>query len=316
MTNEEWQFYINKCNVPKEFQPIVNKYRKNFGQHISEIGLIPGIKFKVELNRVSDSKTGKWYDPPPFHTEPYSQKANDQEEIEKQLDEQLTAGVVEPSTHPGAYQASCTVVLKKADPITGERSKRVAIDYQGLNANTKQQNYPIPEIKRIIEKSSHFERYILIDIKSAYNHIEVDEDSKELLGFAVQGRGRFVPTRMNFGPKGAPAQFGAAMQKIFGNLYKKGWFYQYFDDLTIGGKTTQELLERFEEVMELMAKYNLTVKLTKCVFDKEEIDILGSRISKGNIKIQPKYLEAVKNWKLTPENAESFLGTVNYKGKL
>ena len=64
--------------------------------------------------------------------------------------------------------------------------------------------------------------------------------------------------------------------------------------------------------MELMAKYNLTVKLTKCVFDKEEIDILGSRISKGNIKIQPKYLEAVKNWKLTPENAESFLGTVNY----
>jgi len=28
--------------------------------------------------------------------------------------------------------------------------------------------------------------------------------------------------------------------------------------------------------MELMEKYKLTVKLTKCVFDKEEIDIFGS----------------------------------------
>ena len=96
-----------------------------------------------------------------------------QEEIEKQLDEQLQAGVVIPSINPGSYQASCTVVRKKTDPITGEQPKRVAIDYTGLNANTRPKTYPIPRIDRIIKGSLKFTRYIVIDIKSAYNHIPV-----------------------------------------------------------------------------------------------------------------------------------------------
>jgi len=57
MTNEEWEYYINKCNVPQHYQPIVRKYRKNFGQHITEIGKIPGIEFEVEIERIADSKT-------------------------------------------------------------------------------------------------------------------------------------------------------------------------------------------------------------------------------------------------------------------
>ena len=174
MTNEEWDFYIKQCKVPQEFQPIINKYRKCFGQHISEIGLIPGIEFEVKIERVADSKYGQWKNPPPFHTEPYKQKnLNDQEEIEKQLDEQLAAGVVKPSIRLGGYMASCTVVQKKQDPITGERAKRVAIDYTGLNANTELMTYPIPSIDRIVKKSVQFKKYVLIDIKSAYNHIKV-----------------------------------------------------------------------------------------------------------------------------------------------
>ena len=120
MTNDEWEFYIEKCKIPNDYKPIIRKYRKCFGQHISEIGKIPDIEFEVELEPVADEKHGKWRLPQPFHTEPYKQKLDDQEEIEKQLNEQLEAGVVKRSTNPGPYQASCTVVLKKADPITGE----------------------------------------------------------------------------------------------------------------------------------------------------------------------------------------------------
>jgi hypothetical protein len=317
MTNDEWEFYIKKCKVPPKYQPLIRKYRKCFGQHIKEIGLIDPklITFKVTINRVADSKTGQWKMPHPFYTEPYRQNANNQAEIEKQLDEQLEAGVIEPSRNPGPYQASCTVVLKKQDPITGERPSRVAIDYTGLNANTEGRNYPIPNIHRIVTNTTRFKKFILIDIKSAYNHILVEEESRELLGFAVEGRGRFIPTRMNFGPKGAPAVFGAAMQMVFGDLYPTGWFYQYFDDLTVCGETTEELMERFEQVMKRILKYDLRIKLTKCEFEKETIDLLGSRISNGCLKIQPKNIEAVRKWKLTKENIESFLGTVNYLSK-
>jgi hypothetical protein len=213
MTNEEWEFYIEKCNIPQDYRPMIRKYRKCFGQHISEIGKIPDIEFKVTLERIADSRNGVWRNPPAFHTEPYKQNPNDQAEIEKQLDEQLEAGVVIPSIIGGPYQASCTVVSKKEDPVTGIREKRVAIDYTGLNAVTELKNYPIPRIDHIIARSTNFTQYILIDIKSAYSHIVVEKNSQELLAFAVEGRGRFIPTRMNFGPKGAPAVFAAAMQK-------------------------------------------------------------------------------------------------------
>ena len=100
-----------------------------------------------------------------------------------------------------------------------------------------------------------------------------------------------------------------------GDLYPTGWFYQYFDDLTICGNTTKELIERLGIVLQRMVEYNLTIKLTKCEFDKDCIDILGSRISQRKLKIQPKYLKAIKIWQLTPQNAESFLGMVNYLSK-
>ena len=67
MTNEEWEYYINKCNVPQHYQPIVKKYRKNFGQHIKEIGKIPGTEFEVIIEQVADSKKGKWRNPQFIH---------------------------------------------------------------------------------------------------------------------------------------------------------------------------------------------------------------------------------------------------------
>ena len=120
MTNEEWEFYIKKCNVPEDYRPIIRKYRKCFGQHISEIGKIPGIKFEVKLERIADSRNGVWRNPSPFHTEPYSQNPNNQTEIEKQLDEQLEAGVVKASINPSIVYSG----IKKGRSYYGRKSKK------------------------------------------------------------------------------------------------------------------------------------------------------------------------------------------------
>src|SRR5277367_2352304 len=98
MTNDEWEFYIDKCKVPQDYQPIVRKYRKYFGQHITKIGKIPNIEFEVELEAIADQRNEKWRFLQSFFTEPYKQNdPKNQEEIEKQLDKQLQAGVVIPS---------------------------------------------------------------------------------------------------------------------------------------------------------------------------------------------------------------------------
>ena len=312
MTNEEWTFYIKKCKVPDEFVEIVNQYKSNFGQTLSEIGTISGMEFTVELRIEKDSYDGKWRYPKPFYTEPYKQTEANQEKIQNQTKLELEHGIIKPSINPGPYQASCTTVLKKPNLITGERETRIARDYVGLNANTVMKGYPIPNIKKIIKNMSQWKIFICIDITSAYFHIPVKQQHQELLAFAVAGMGRFVPTVMPFGPKGAPSVFGAAMQKIFGDLYTTGWFAQYFDDLAIGANNIKDLKERIIEVLERVKQNNLTIKLTKCEWLKEEINLLGWKISNGKLRIQDKNIEAITKWKFEKETIPSLMGLLNY----
>lgn len=312
MTNNEWKWYVEKCKVPEGFIEIVNKYRKCFGQTLAEIGSIPGIEFTIELRVEKDHYDGKWRYPKAFYTEPYKQTEINQKKIEEQTKIELENGIIKPSLNPGPYQASCTAVLKKPNLITGERETRIARDYVGLNANTVMKGYPIPNIKRIIKNMSQWKIFVCIDITSAYFHIPVRPKDQELLAFAVTGMGRFIPTVMPFGPKGAPSIFGAAMQKIFGDLYTTGWFAQYFDDLAIGANNIQDLKIRVIEVLQRIERNNLTIKLTKCEWLKEEINLLGWKISNGKLRIQDKNIEAITKWRLEKETIPSLMGLLNY----
>jgi hypothetical protein len=298
--------------VPKEFEEIVDKYKICFGQTLSEIGIIPGVEFTIELRLEKDSYDGQWRNPKPFYTEPYKQTESNQKKIEEQTRSELAHGIIKPSINPGPYQASCTTVLKKPNLITGERETRIARDYVGLNSNTIMKGYPIPNIKKIVKNMSQWKYFICIDITSAYFHIPVRQKDQELLAFAVEGMGRFVPTRMPFGPKGAPSIFGATMQKIFGDLYTTGWFAQYFDDLAIGANNIQELKNRAVKVLERCKTNNLTIKLTKCEWLKQEIDLLGWKISDGKLRIQDKNIEAITKWKFEKETIPSLMGLLNY----
>ena len=312
MTEEEWKWYMEKCKVPNEFKDIVQKYRKSFGQTLAEIGSIPEMEFTIELRVEKDSYDGQWRYPRPFYTEPYKQTEINQKKIEEQTKQELKYGIIKPSINPGPYQASCTAVLKKPNLITGERETRIARDYVGLNANTVMKGYPIPNIQRIVKNMSQWKKFVCIDITSAYFHIPVRQKDQELLAFAVSGMGRFIPTVMPFGPKGAPSVFGAAMQKIFGDLYTTGWFAQYFDDLAIGANNIKELKERVAKVFERIRANNLTIKLTKCEWLKEEINLLGWKISNGKLRIQDKNIEAITKWKLEKETIPSLMGLLNY----
>ena len=59
MTEDEWEWYIEKCKVPNEFKDIVRKYRKSFGQTLAEIGSISEMEFTIELRVEKDSYDGQ-----------------------------------------------------------------------------------------------------------------------------------------------------------------------------------------------------------------------------------------------------------------
>ena len=285
MTIPQFKWYIEKCKVPEIIRPLIWKYRMIFGQNPAEVQIYPDLKFYIELELVKDTLKGQWKEPEPFYTEPYKQNLTSQEAIEQMVKTQLEAKFIQPCKRPGPYQASCTVVYKKANLITGEKEPRVCFDYKGLNANSKNIGYPIPRIHIIKQMMKRHSLFTGIDITSAYNHIEVEEDTRRLLQFAVDKLGKYEPLRMPFGPKGAPGIFATAMQQTFQDLYPTGWFGQYFDDLTVAANSEQELLSRLVMVFERIKAKKLTVKLTKCDWNKKELHILGGVITQQDEKI-------------------------------
>ena len=65
-------------------------------------------------------------------------------------------------------------------------------------------------------------------------------------------------------------------------------------------------------VFERIKAKKLTVKLTKCDWNKKELHILGGVITQQEEKIQPKNIEAIQKFEVIQENVPSFLGLANY----
>lgn len=86
----------------------------------------------------------------------------------------LEEGVVEPS-----WLCSIMMVKKK------DGYNRFCVDYRKLNAITERDAYPLPCISSILELLRDAKYLFIIDIKSAYWHIPMDEQAKKFTAFVV-----------------------------------------------------------------------------------------------------------------------------------
>ena len=79
-------------------------------------------------------------------------------------------------------------------------------------------------------------------------------------------------------------------------LYK-GVLENYMDNFIIPDKTKKELEERMIQFLKIAEKHNLCFKQSKCDFDTEKIPILGVVVGWGEIQMENKKVNAVKEWK-------------------
>ncbi|GJP31378.1 hypothetical protein CLOM_g12018 [Closterium sp. NIES-68] len=79
-------------------------------------------------------------------------------------------------------------------------------------------------------------------------------------------------------------------------------------------KTREQHLKDLEAVFQRLQQRRLITKGSKCEFLKQELEFLGHVISTEGIRIDPKKLRAIQEWKLPTnlQQLQSFLGFVNY----
>jgi len=223
------------------------------------------------------------------------------------LNEMLKTGVIEPSM---SSWASPVCLVRKKD-----NSFRFCIDYRRVNAVSKKDAYPIPDIQDTLDHLRGAKYFATFDLLSGYWQLGLTDRAKERFAFCTR-QGLFHFTRMPFGLTGAPSTFCRLMSIVLRD-YLWEICLCYLDDIIIFGRTPQELLDRMRTILDKLREVGLKVKPSKCVLFKMEIQYLGDVVSAAGVNTMPDKIQALKDWP-TPNcitDVRAFLGLASYYRK-
>lgn len=291
--------YLNK-EEQASIENLCAKYSDVFFLNGDKLTTTPIYKHTIHLKPGTDTVYSK-----PYRL-PYSQKA----EKQKQIDEMLKQGIIEPSQ--SEWSSPVLLVPKKTD-VNGEKKWRLVIDYRKLNNCIKDDKFPLPNIVEILDSLSGSIYFSHLDLYQSYYNVELDPNSRKYTAF---DSGQYQMTRMPMGLKTSPSSFSRMMSIAMSGLsYEKCLIY--LDDLICFGKNLEHHNKNLQAIFERLRKVNLKLNPSKCTFLKKEILYLGHVVSADGILPDPDKITVVKNYPI-PKNTDEvkrFVAFVNYYRK-
>lgn len=270
-----------------ELRTLITRYSHCFSSSLSDLGFTTSAEMVIKL---------KDFEPVVYR--PYRLSYADRQLVRNMIQEMLDYNIVRESNSP--YASPIVLVQKK----TGE--KRLCVDY------SIKEHYPLPRIEDQLDVLAGNKLFTTLDLASGYYQIPIAEQSKDKTAF-VTPDGQFEYNRMPFGLVNAPSVFQRTINKILNDARVK-YALVFMDDILIPSKSFEEGLARLEEVLELLKKGGLTLKLSKCRFFFDKLDYLGFEISAEGIRPGSLKTDAVSKFP-TPQNQHDvrrFIGLASF----
>ncbi|XP_037093062.1 uncharacterized protein K02A2.6-like [Pollicipes pollicipes] len=163
-------------------------------------------------------------------------------------------------------------------PLAVSRRKdgrmRICVDLRGPNAQIVAEVHPLPTIDELESKLCG-RVYSRIDVKTAFHQLRLHKDSRYVTAFLTpDGLMRYTPV-----PFGLVSS-GSAFQKLLSSLLEGipdcG---HYLPDILVSGKDHQEHDACLREVLDRLARSNVTMNRDKSVFRQTTIEFCGHRLS-------------------------------------
>ena len=224
--------------------------------------------------------------------------------VDENLDKMLEMGVIEPTVSPWC---SPTVLVRKKDG-----SIRFCVDLRRVNAVTRKDAYPLPNIGDCLGSLAGSEWFCTLDLAAGYWQVAMSPQDVEKTAFPTH-RGQFAFWRMPFGLTNAPATFMRLMELALRGLEWERCLV-YLDDVIVFGQDFSTCLQNLSQVLSRFQEAGLKLKPSKCDLFQKEVAFLGHRVSVEGVRCDPAKLEAVSKWPRPETCAEvrSFLGLANY----
>jgi hypothetical protein len=206
--------------------------------------------------------------------------------VDEHIDDMLKKEIIEPSASP--WGSSIVLVQKKSKG--GSFKYRYCIDYRSLNAVTKPDAYPIPNIVHTLDSLGKSRTFSVLDMASGYHQIAMKPEHKEKTAFSCH-RGHFQFLKMPFGLNNAPATYQRCIDVVFLGL-KGITCLVYLDDIICFSATMEEHAEKLRDIFARLERANFKIQPEKCVFATDTVEYLGHICTPLGIQPDPKKVKA------------------------
>ncbi|KAG8474941.1 hypothetical protein CXB51_031650 [Gossypium anomalum] len=240
----------------------------------------------------------------PVSIAPYRMAPKELVELKAQIQELLDRGFIRPSVSP--WGAPVLFVKKK------DGTMRMCIDYRQLNKLTIKNKYPLPRIDDLFDQLKGASVFSKIDLRSGYHQLWVKEADIHKTAFRTR-YGHYEFLVMPFGLTNAPATFIDLMNRVF-QPFLDQFVVGFIDDILVYSGTEVKHDEHLRTVLQVLREKELYAKFSKCEFWLREVTFLGHVVSAEGIKVDPRKIEAILEWKPPRSVSEirSFLGLAGY----
>jgi hypothetical protein len=265
----------------------------------------PDSDCKIELREGEVLRQSKLYD----------MSQEELQQLKKLLDLELQRGFIRPSK-----AASSAPIFFVRDPSSGTRSGqlRLVVDYRDLNSKIKQDEYPIPLTRTVMNDLAGADWITTMDVRSGFSNIRIAPGSEHLTAFK-SFYGLYEYTVMPMGLSTAPAVFQRFINSVL-NPYLGIFCHAYLDDVVIYTKgNLQTHKDQVLKVLEALQENGLRLKPKKCKWFKKECDFLGFTVVCGKgVRMADDKIQGLHD--IEPptgvKDLRSFLGKVNFYDQL
>ena len=197
---------------------------------------------------------------------PYPAPQEQVEEIERQIQECIDAGLVE-EYKKGDYRHHCSPCFLVAKP--GSTALRLVVDYDEVNKKMQNHSGSIPNVENTLERIAKCRYKAEMDKRSGFWQVDLTAAPQELLAF-ITPKGRVFQWKvMPFGVANAPALFQELMNNILYMLRRRPLVQElisrgaemeaHINDVSLGTNTQEDdvlLLREFFIVCQKISESN------------------------------------------------------------
>jgi len=167
-------------------------------------------------------------------------------------------------------------------------------NFRALDKLTIKEKFPIPIINDLLDELSGAQFFTKLDLCSSYRQIRMREADIPKTAFLTH-EGHYEFLVMSFGLCSAPSTFQSLMNYVF-HLFFHHFVLVFFDDMLIYSKTWTIHLALVDRVLHILSHHLLFLKQYTCAFGASEVNYLGHIIGKVGVRVDPKNIEAMRDW--------------------